>query len=548
MANETTTKPEGWVKVGQVVAARYTVERCLATRGDADLYQVADALVGERVVLKLLRPSSARAAQAVQRFRAEVQLARKITHAHVCRIYDAGVYASLPYCTMELLEGETLKTLLERAVRLLEAEAVELARQITAGLVAAHRAGVVHRNLTSDAIVLARTPGEPSRLRAVITDFGVAGAVHPYMAPELLEGREIGPATDIYAVGALLYEMVTGQLPFGAANPVTAARLRLVQAPVPPRVLLPAIDPRLDRVVLRCLERSPADRYESADELGLALVLAPLEAPDEGESRGIGGEPKVILDEAALAAAPAEDREDDTEPDDDTQPEDDTETVREAAPGDRTDIVILDRLLAGHRTRVATGVAATLLVLGWLVVRPRPASWRPESLGATAGLVAALVPRPAPAPTPPSLPPMVVPLLMPPERLEAAPAAAPAQATKAKPKPDRPERAPRDGTRRARPAATGDEGASEEQDEHIYGVWLDEARDAYAGHRFARALRRAGYALEIHPRDPEALSIAAMAACQLGRTLDAERYLEGLRGERLEAVRRLCLNVQLAAR
>ncbi len=271
--------PAGFA-AGDVLAARFRITRLLGRGGMGEVYEAHDLLLGERVAVKSIRPRGERDVSGEQRFRREIQLARRVTHANVCRIFEAGIDGGVAFLAMELIEGETLAQLLERRGKLPTAEALPLVQQVVAGLGAAHAAGIVHRDLKSQNILLAKG-------RAVITDFGVARAVGEglgsvaevmtapaaivgtpaYMSPEQVEGGEVTPASDIYSLGIVIYELVTGRRPFRADTPLATAALRLSHPPP-----APAVDPVWDAVILRCLARQPAARFASAVDVARALT------------------------------------------------------------------------------------------------------------------------------------------------------------------------------------------------------------------------------------------------------------------------------------
>ena len=198
---------------------------------------------------------------------------------------------------MELLNGETLADRLQRDGRLTTDEALPLARQMAAGLTAAHRAGVVHRDFKSLNVMLVKPASPDGELRAVITDFGLAkrnseddrsslsvslndageiSGTPAYMAPEQVEGGAVTPATDVYAMGVVLFEMVTGARPFVADTPLKTAVKRLQEPAPSPRIHVPDLDERWEAAILRCLARQPADRFASPDEAVAALSDASL--------------------------------------------------------------------------------------------------------------------------------------------------------------------------------------------------------------------------------------------------------------------------------
>ena len=223
----------------------------------------------------------------------------------MCRVYDVFRHATeagdVAVLAMELLEGETLAARLERAGPLAPAAALPLALELAAGLEAAHRAGIVHRDFKTANVMLVR--GERGD-RAVITDFGVARPARPddrsestltasgqilgtpvYMAPEQLLGDEVTPATDVYALGVVLYETLTGARPFAAASGLSAAARRLTEEPAPLPRDRPGLDRRWRATVRRCLERDPRDRFASAAEVAAALVGGAVNAPRGARAR-----------------------------------------------------------------------------------------------------------------------------------------------------------------------------------------------------------------------------------------------------------------------
>jgi serine/threonine protein kinase/tetratricopeptide (TPR) repeat protein len=273
-----------------VVAARYRLIRFIAQGGMGTVYEAEDLLLSGRVALKFIRPDwLARSENALARFTREVLLARMVTHANVCRIYDAGVdrkgtEATL-FLSMELLRGETLAARLEREGPMSAATAAPLVAQMASGLGAAHRAGVVHRDFKPANVMLEPVPEHPGEARVVITDFGVARCIEhaaaesqtvvaridvvgtpTHMAPEQANGEDSGPAADLFAFGVVLYEMVTGLLPFPAT-----ARFPHLERPVRPSAHSAGLDPRWDDVIMRCLERRPEDRFPDVQSAVAAL-------------------------------------------------------------------------------------------------------------------------------------------------------------------------------------------------------------------------------------------------------------------------------------
>jgi len=276
---------------GDVVAERYRIRRFIARGGMGEVYEAEDLELRQPVALKTVHPRDASQEIAIERFKREIALARKVTHGNVCRIYDVGYHArqdggSVIFLTMELLEGETLAHRIRSQGTLSAAESLPIAKQMIAALSAAHAAGVIHRDFKSENVFL--VPGSEG-LRVVVTDFGVARGIEQdafaaqvtmtdaavgtpaYMAPEQIEGGTLTAAVDQYALGVVLFEMVTGDLPFAGDTPLATAVKRLTQAPPSPDELTPGLDSLWVGVIRRCLARYPEDRFPSVSEVGRAL-------------------------------------------------------------------------------------------------------------------------------------------------------------------------------------------------------------------------------------------------------------------------------------
>ncbi len=282
---------------GHVVAGRYRIVRLIARGGMGEVYEAEDLELHDAVALKTIRPEIADDPVTVERFRREIQIARKITHPNVCRVFDVDHDQSsgvdVTFVTMELLAGQTLRELILERGPLSTDAALPIARQIADALTAAHRAGVVHRDLKSANVMLVPEPGQ-EQPRVVVTDFGLARALvsddrtvtnsgdivgsPAYMAPEQIAGGPITPATDIFAFGVLLYELVTRGHPFEAETRIASLMKRLQQPAVSPRAFMPQLDAAWERALLRCVEKEPADRFQDARSVIRAL---------EGEATGV---------------------------------------------------------------------------------------------------------------------------------------------------------------------------------------------------------------------------------------------------------------------
>jgi serine/threonine-protein kinase len=296
---------------GEVLAGRFQIARFIAAGGMGEVYEADDRELGGRVALKTIRSGIAEEAGSIDRFKREVHLARQVTHANVCRIYDVFRHEGTTFLTMELLHGETLADRLSRSGRLSTAQALPIVSQIAAGLAAAHRVGVIHRDFKSANVMLVPDAGEESGVRAVVTDFGLArrsvaqdgeslsatmtagiAGTPAYMAPEQVEGGTVTAAADIYALGVVMYEMVTGERPFTGHTPLSIAVKRLKEAPSSPRERVRDLDPAWERAILRCLERDPSDRFASAGDVVRAV----------GGERIAGGRPRRARRRIAWAA------------------------------------------------------------------------------------------------------------------------------------------------------------------------------------------------------------------------------------------------------
>ncbi len=258
-----------------VIANRYTVLGLLGAGGMGRVYRAHDRSLDEVVALKLLRRELLDVAGSLDRFRQEVKLARKVTSPHVVRTFDLGEHGDDHFLTMEYIDGRSLARWLDEELLPLDG-VLRVARAVCAGITAAHAAGVLHRDLKPDNVLVAKDG------RIAITDFGLARAdvaaaegfvgTPAYMAPEQVTGgAPVGPAADVYALGAIVFEMVTGVRPFTGRDPLEVARARLERPPPDPRTFC-AMPDAVAELVLRCLARDPAARFADGAALGVALA------------------------------------------------------------------------------------------------------------------------------------------------------------------------------------------------------------------------------------------------------------------------------------
>jgi len=260
---------------GTTFARRYQIIEDLGKGGMGRVYKVFDTEVREKMALKLLNPDIASDEQTIERFRNELKLARGISHRNICRMYDLGREEGSYYITMECVSGEDLKSLIHRIGALPIGKAVSIARQVGEGLAEAHRLGVVHRDLKPQNIMIDREGN------ARIMDFGIARSLKAkgitgggvmigtpeYMSPEQVDGKEADRRSDIYSLGIVLFEMLTGRLPFEGDTPLSVAVKQKSEAPPDPRKFNTQIPEDLKKVVLKCLDKAKDKRYQSADEI-----------------------------------------------------------------------------------------------------------------------------------------------------------------------------------------------------------------------------------------------------------------------------------------
>ncbi len=267
---------EGRFLPGRLLASRYRIIALLGKGGMGEVYRADDLTLGQPVALKFLPDEAARDQSLLERFKNEVRIARRVSHPNVCRVYDVGEVESHTFFTMEYVDGEDLASLLRRIGRLPEDKALDISRQLCAGLAAAHTKGVLHRDLKPANIML------DGRGQVVITDFGLAGVAEQiqgaevrsgtpaYMAPEQLAGTEVSTRSDIYSLGLVLYEVFTGKRAF-AEKPVDKPHARDERVLSRPSSVVKDLNPVIERVILRCLETEPSARPATVLSVAAAL-------------------------------------------------------------------------------------------------------------------------------------------------------------------------------------------------------------------------------------------------------------------------------------
>lgn len=269
-----------------VVNGRYRVIRKIGGGGMADVYLCEDLTLGRHVAIKVLLPRLLADPTFVERFRREAKAAAGLNHANLVSIYDWGELDGAYFIVMEYVEGETLKDLIRRQERLSGNEAVRITLHLLNGLASAHRRGIVHRDIKPQNVMLDREGN------VKITDFGIARAADSgmtevgavlgtarYLAPEQAKGLQVDPRSDLYSVGIVLYEMLTGTVPFKGDTAVTVALKHVNEMPLEPSELVPGMPSALNQIVLKAIAKNPDDRYQSAEEFARDVRAAQTGGP-----------------------------------------------------------------------------------------------------------------------------------------------------------------------------------------------------------------------------------------------------------------------------
>src|SRR5262245_47839225 len=306
---------------GSLIANRYRVVSLLGRGGMGEVYAADDLKLGQRVALKFLPMKRGKSSSWRDRFYAEVRMARQVSHPNVCRVYDVGESKGQLFLSMEFVDGEDLASLLRRIGRLPDDKAVEIAKQLCAGLAAAHHSGVLHRDIKPSNVMI------DGKGHARITDFGLAivaldaseeaepGGTPGYVAPELLDGAAPSVQSDLYAAGLVLYELFTGKRAFDARSLEELHRKQKEANPIPPSNVVKGLNPAVERAILRCLNPDPSQRPRSAlsvaallpggDLLSAALAAGETPSPEIVAVAGPEGSLRPAVAWASLAVAVA---------------------------------------------------------------------------------------------------------------------------------------------------------------------------------------------------------------------------------------------------
>jgi serine/threonine protein kinase len=285
--------PKEELTSGFIFAGRYQIIEELGRGGMGKVFRALDKELDEEVALKLIKPEIARDKKTIERFKNELKLARKISHRNIGRMYELMEDRGLHFITMEYVAGQDLKALERQTGRLTTGKAISITQEICEGLGEAHRRGVIHRDLKPSNVIIDKDGN------ARIMDFGIARSVEgkgitdagvmigtpEYMSPEQVEGKEVDQRSDIYSLGVVLFEMVTGKLPFEGDTPFTIGVKHKSEIPQDPKELNAEITDSLSGLILKCMEKEKDKRYQSTVEILHDLEVIEKEVPKTSQSQ-----------------------------------------------------------------------------------------------------------------------------------------------------------------------------------------------------------------------------------------------------------------------
>ena len=263
---------------GRMLGGRYQVQDKIGTGGMATVYRGQDQVLGRTVAIKMMLPQYANDPSFAARFKQEAQAAAALSSPYIVSIYDWGKDGESYYIVMEYLRGTDLKSGIRKHGALDSRKVAQIGSQIAQALSVAHRHDIIHRDIKPQNIMV-QPDGNikvmdfgiaRAKNSSLTTDNSVLGTAH-YVSPEQSTGKPLGPTTDIYSLGIVMYEAATGRVPFAGDDAISVAMKQVNEAPQPPSLINPNVDPALEAIILRCMEKNPADRYQSADELARAL-------------------------------------------------------------------------------------------------------------------------------------------------------------------------------------------------------------------------------------------------------------------------------------